>query len=117
MIWPNAWPCSWPRGTGGLQDAWVVANLPLLARRDLALLRKLCGVDDEDLLDMAAEIKTLDPRPGTAFVWGVADPVVLDVVRASNDGSWAVELEQRHASARARGQRRLYLVCRYSGQW
>jgi len=71
----------------------LVANLPLLARRDFASLRKLCGVDDEDLLDMAAEIKTLDPRPGTAFVAGVADPVVPDVVvRASNDGSWAVEL-------------------------
>ncbi|MGE0281289.1 MAG: RNA polymerase factor sigma-54 [Rhizobiaceae bacterium] len=71
----------------------LIANLALLARRDFASLRKLCGVDDEDLLDMAAEIKTLDPRPGAAFTAGVADPVVPDVmVRAASDGSWAVEL-------------------------
>jgi RNA polymerase sigma-54 factor len=71
----------------------LIANLALLARRDFASLRKLCGVDDEDLLDMAAEIKRLDPRPGAAFTAGVADPIVPDVmVRAASDGSWAVEL-------------------------
>jgi RNA polymerase sigma-54 factor len=71
----------------------LVANLGLLARRDFASLRKLCGVDDEDLLDMAAEIRTLDPRPGAIFTAGIADPVVPDViVRAASDGSWAVEL-------------------------
>ena len=48
----------------------LIANLDLLARRDFVSLRKLCGVDDEDLLDMAAEIKCLDPRPGTAFTAG-----------------------------------------------
>ena len=31
------------------------------------LLRKVCGVDDEDLADMIAEIKRLDPKPGRAF--------------------------------------------------
>ena len=30
-------------------------------------LRRLCGVDEEDLLDMVAEIRALDPRPGLAF--------------------------------------------------
>ncbi|HEY5817126.1 MAG TPA: RNA polymerase factor sigma-54 [Mesorhizobium sp.] len=71
----------------------LLANLELLARRDFSALRKICGVDDEDLLDMAAEIRALDPRPGTAFTSGVADTVVPDVtVRAASDGSWTVEL-------------------------
>jgi len=43
--------------------AAMVANLPLVARRDLAALRKICGVDDEDLIDMFAEIRRLDPSP------------------------------------------------------
>ena len=71
----------------------MVSNLDLLARRDFAQLRKLCGVDDDDLLDMMAEIRTLDPRPGLAFTSGPADPIVPDVsVRQAADGSWAVEL-------------------------
>ncbi|TKT82639.1 RNA polymerase factor sigma-54 [Aquamicrobium sp. LC103] len=71
----------------------MVANLELLAKRDFAQLRKLCGVDEEDLVDMMAEIRALDPRPGLAFGGGTADPVVPDViVRQAADGSWAIEL-------------------------
>jgi len=71
----------------------MVANLDLLARRDFAQLRKLCGVDDDDLLDMMTEIRTLDPRPGMAFTSGPADPIVPDViVRQAGDGGWAIEL-------------------------
>jgi RNA polymerase sigma-54 factor len=71
----------------------LVANLELLARRDFQTLKKICGVDEEDLLDMMAEIRALDPRPGLAFVGGVADAIVADVeVRAASDGSWTVEL-------------------------
>lgn len=73
--------------------AALIGNLELLARRDFRKLTRLCGVDEEDLLDMLAEIRTLDPKPGTAFSGGTADPVVADVVvRATGDGSWAVEL-------------------------
>ncbi|MBV1704132.1 MAG: RNA polymerase factor sigma-54 [Hyphomicrobiales bacterium] len=71
----------------------LVANLPLLAKRDWAALRRLCGVDDEDLADMAAEIRRLEPKPGRAFG---ADPVVVAVadvfVTEAPDGSWRVEL-------------------------
>ena len=71
----------------------MIAHLDLLARRDFAQLRRLCGVDDDDLLDMLAEIRSLDPRPGLAFSGGTADTVVPDVVvRPAADGSWAVEL-------------------------
>lgn len=71
----------------------LVANLDLVARRDIAGLRRLCGVDDEDVLDMIAEVKQLDPKPGRAFGASPIQPVVPDVVvRAAPDGSWHVEL-------------------------
>ncbi len=71
----------------------LVANLELLARRDFQTLKRLCGVDEEDLLDMLTEIRALDPRPGLAFSGGASDAIVADVeVRPAADGSWAVEL-------------------------
>jgi RNA polymerase sigma-54 factor len=71
----------------------LVANLDLLARRDFQVLRRICGVDEEDLLDMLADIKALDPRPGLAFSGGISDAIVADVeVRPASDGTWAVEL-------------------------
>ena len=71
----------------------MIANLPLVARRDFAALRKICGVDDEDLSDMLAEIRRLDPKPGRAFGGSIVQPVAPDViVRAARDGSWLIEL-------------------------
>jgi RNA polymerase sigma-54 factor len=71
----------------------LLENLDLLARRDFASLKRICGVEEEDLLDMLAEIRALDPRPGTRFVGGHTDAIVADVeVRAAGDGSWTVEL-------------------------
>lgn len=71
----------------------LLENLDLLARRDFVSLKRICGVDDEDILDMMAEIRALDPRPGTRFIGGAMDTIVADVeVRAAGDGSWTVEL-------------------------
>ena len=73
--------------------AALIDNLELLARRDFATLKKLCSVDEEDLLDMLAEIRKLDPKPGTGFQPAVSEAVVPDiVVRAAPDGHWLVEL-------------------------
>jgi RNA polymerase sigma-54 factor len=73
--------------------AALVANLPLLAKRDFAALRKLCGVDQDDLTDMIAEIRALDPKPGRGFGGEAATTVVPDViVRAAQDGSWLIDL-------------------------
>jgi RNA polymerase sigma-54 factor len=73
--------------------AKLIDNLDLLARRDFQSLRRICGVDDEDLLDMLAEIRALDPKPGMAFASGDAAAIVADVlVRPAPDGSWAIEL-------------------------
>ncbi len=73
--------------------AVLVDNLELLARRDFATLKKLCGVGEEDLLDMLAEIRKLDPKPGTRYETSASEAVMPDiVVRAAPDGSWQVEL-------------------------
>src|SRR2546427_120474 len=71
----------------------LIDNLPLLAARNATALMRVCGVDAEDLAEMVAEIKSLDPRPGFAFDPPLAQPVVPDIImRAQQDGSWAVEL-------------------------
>ena len=73
--------------------ASLVANLDLLARRDFVALRRICAVDEEDLVAMVAEIRALDPRPGTAFSSGSTDTIIADVlIRPANDGTWQVEL-------------------------
>jgi RNA polymerase sigma-54 factor len=71
----------------------LVANLPLLARRDHAALRRICGVDDEDLSDMIAEIRRLEPKPGRAFGAPPEQLAVADVfVSLAPDNSWRIEL-------------------------
>ncbi|MGO4175040.1 RNA polymerase factor sigma-54 [Bosea sp. TAF32] len=71
----------------------LVANLHLVAKRDFAALKRVCGVDDEDVADMVAEIRRLDPKPGRAFGGGAAETVVPDVfIRAAPDGSWLIDL-------------------------
>ncbi|HEX8568443.1 MAG TPA: RNA polymerase factor sigma-54 [Caulobacteraceae bacterium] len=73
--------------------AAMLDNLDLLARRDMAALRRVCGVDDEDLRDMVGELKALTPRPGAAFGGEQASPVIPDVyVREGAGGLWHVEL-------------------------
>ncbi|PHR62350.1 MAG: RNA polymerase sigma-54 factor [Robiginitomaculum sp.] len=71
----------------------MIENLELLAKQDMAGLLSLCGVDAEDLADMVAEIRRLDPKPGDAFTGTTAALVVPDVfIRQAPDGGWAVEL-------------------------
>ena len=71
----------------------LVEHLDLLAKRDLASLRKLCGVDEQDLFDMVAELRALDPKPGLAFGSAPVQPVIPDVfVRKRPDDTWLIEL-------------------------
>ncbi len=73
--------------------AMLVAHLDLVARRDYPALRRLCRVDDEDLAEMLAELKRLDPKPGHAFGGAAVPTVVPDVVvRPAADGGYRVEL-------------------------
>jgi RNA polymerase sigma-54 factor len=113
--------------------AALVANLELLARRDYAALKTLCGVDLDDLKDMIAELRALNPKPGHAFGFEPVQPVIPDViVRASPEGAWIVELNTEtlprvlinnqylaHVSAAAaRSEDRLYLSeCQANATW
>ncbi|MCZ8184061.1 MAG: RNA polymerase factor sigma-54 [Beijerinckiaceae bacterium] len=73
--------------------AALVDHLDLLAKREFGQLRRVCGVDEEDLADMIAEIRRLDPKPGLIFGANPVDPVTPDVfVRATPDGGWQVDL-------------------------
>ncbi len=71
----------------------LIARLDLLAKRDFVALKKICGVGEEDLVDMIAEIRRLNPKPGLAFGSAIVQPIVPDVfVRPGPDGGWIVEL-------------------------
>jgi RNA polymerase sigma-54 factor len=71
----------------------LLNNLDLLAKHDRAQLMKVCGVDAEDLADMAAEIRALNPRPGYAFDRTEVQAIQPDIlVYRLPDGSWSVEL-------------------------
>ncbi|NML75101.1 RNA polymerase factor sigma-54 [Rhizobium sp. S-51] len=71
----------------------LVDNLELLAKRDFNTLKRLCGVDEEDLIDMLAEIRKLNPKPGSGFETSILESVIPDiVVRTAPDGGWRVEL-------------------------
>jgi RNA polymerase sigma-54 factor len=73
--------------------AALTAHLDLLARRDYPALRRICGVDEEDLGEMIAELKSLNPKPGNAFGAALVQPVIPDVlVRPGPNGDWHVEL-------------------------
>lgn len=54
----------------------LLDRLDLLAKRDLAQLMKLCGVDAEDMKEMIAEIRTLNPKPGSIFDHAMVQPVI-----------------------------------------
>jgi RNA polymerase sigma-54 factor len=73
--------------------AALVDHLELLAKREFAALRRVCQVDEEDLADMVAELRRLDPKPGLIFGSNPSEPVIPDVfVRPSPDGGWQVDL-------------------------
>lgn len=73
--------------------AALLDNLHMLADGDMKGLLAICKVDQEDLADMIAEIRELDPKPGLKFGSDVTHTVIPDVfVRKSADGSWVIEL-------------------------
>jgi RNA polymerase sigma-54 factor len=74
--------------------ARLIDNLDLLSKGRTADLKRICGVDDEDLADMVRELRAYDPKPGCRFSGNAAEEVTPDVfVRRTRDG-YAVELNQ-----------------------
>ena len=75
------------------QIARLLDNLALLGSHNLAALKRAVGVDAQELADMIAEIKGLNPKPGLKFGTVQIQPMLPDVmVRPAHDGSWVVEL-------------------------
>ena len=73
--------------------ARLIANLDYLAKGNLAALRRICAVDDEDLADMIRELRAYDPKPGCRFLASDrVDAIVPDVFVARRGAGWAVEL-------------------------
>jgi len=71
----------------------LLSRLDLLAKRDLVALKRICRVEDEDLVEMIAEIRALDPKPGRAFGGAPTEVLIPDVfVRPAPDGSWLIDL-------------------------
>jgi RNA polymerase sigma-54 factor len=71
----------------------LIDNLGLLAQGRTKDLLALCGVDDEDLAEMLAELRALDPKPGLRFATAPVQIAVPDVfVARTQAGEWTVEL-------------------------
>ena len=72
--------------------ARLIANLDLLAKGRMADLRRICGVDEEDLADMVRELRAYDPKPGCQFVSKEPEAITPDVFVRKSKGGWMVEL-------------------------
>lgn len=73
--------------------AAFVANIELLAARDIKKLREVCAVSMEDIQDMIAEVRALDPKPALKFERVANESVIPDVMMSLRpDGGWRVEL-------------------------
>jgi RNA polymerase sigma-54 factor len=75
------------------QIARLLDNLALLGSHNLSALRRAVGVDGDELVEMVAEIRKLNPKPGLKFGSIQIQPILPDVlVRPGPNGSWVVEL-------------------------
>ncbi|MBN2970764.1 RNA polymerase factor sigma-54 [Roseomonas aeriglobus] len=72
--------------------AALIDNLDLLARGERARLKRICGVDDEDLADMIRELRDYDPKPGCRYGGESAPAVVPDLFITKTAAGWRIEL-------------------------
>jgi RNA polymerase sigma-54 factor len=72
--------------------ARLIDNLDLLARGELARLKRMCGVDDEDMADMIRELRGYDPKPGCRFGGEPVQAVVPDLFVTRTKAGWVIEL-------------------------
>ncbi len=73
--------------------AALLANLDLLAKGALPQLRRICGVDEEDLADMIRELRGYDPKPGLRFAAaGAGQAVIPDLFVTPRGQGWAIEV-------------------------
>ncbi|MEJ7932884.1 RNA polymerase factor sigma-54 [Sphingobium sp. AN558] len=70
----------------------LLANLDLLAKGALPQLRRICGVDEEDLADMIRELRSYDPKPGLRYSSDHSPPVTPDLFITPTRDGWAIEV-------------------------
>ncbi len=75
--------------------AALIDNLELLAKGEIARLKRLCDVDDEDFADMLHELRSYDPKPGLTFAPGSESAVIPDVLlKEDGEGGWDISLNE-----------------------
>ncbi|RJF94088.1 RNA polymerase factor sigma-54 [Sphingomonas cavernae] len=72
--------------------ARLLDNLDLLGAGKLAQLKRICGVDDEDMADMIRELRDYDPKPGLRFGGERIQAVTPDIFVAQRGVTWAIEI-------------------------
>ncbi|WP_340267810.1 RNA polymerase factor sigma-54 [Sphingobium mellinum] len=72
--------------------AKLLANLDLLARGALPQLRRICGVDEEDMADMIRELRGYDPKPGLRYSTDRPVPITPDLFVSPTRTGWSIEI-------------------------
>ncbi len=72
--------------------ARLIEHLDLVARGERARLKRICGVDDEDLADMIRELRGYDPKPGCRIGGAPTQTVIPDLFVVKTRSGWAIEL-------------------------
>ena len=74
--------------------ARLIDNLDLVVKGDIARLKRMCEVDDEDFTDMLAELRGYDPKPGLAFGGGTESAIVPDVLITPSAQGWDIRINE-----------------------
>jgi RNA polymerase sigma-54 factor len=72
--------------------ARLLDNLELLAEGRMTQLKRMCGVDDEDMADMIRELRNYDPKPGLRFGSATVETVTPDIFVGQTAKGWAIEI-------------------------
>ncbi|NJR77682.1 RNA polymerase factor sigma-54 [Sphingomonas corticis] len=72
--------------------ARLLDHLDLVARGELARLKRICGVDDEDMADMIRELRHYDPKPGCRYGGEASIAVTPDLYVTRAAAGWNIEI-------------------------
>jgi RNA polymerase sigma-54 factor len=71
----------------------LLDNLDLLARREMRRLASICNVDTDELTEMVADIRSLDPKPAASYDSTPPQIVVPDILmRPNGEDAWLIEI-------------------------
>ncbi len=75
----------------------MLDHLPLLAAGDIEALTEACGCESEAVLSMAATLRHMNPKPGTAFSQAPVSERPPDLILQRDGEGWLLELNARTA--------------------